>query len=116
MTTPAIGARKGAVLAAMAVAEDIANGRLSPAQLDAAAVDECRALFRAVVGPDDPLWDVQGEVTRGYLAAGGIPANELQEWLAVQRQREPAQPVAAEPSWIEQGLALMADDEPVSEL
>lgn len=47
------------------------------------AADECRELFAAVVGPGDPLWPLHIEVTRQVLAADGIPAGELTEWLAV---------------------------------
>lgn len=105
--------RRTAVDAAMGVAADVAEGRLSPLQLDAQAVQECRQLAGTVVGPDDPLWPLQCEVARQVLAAGGVPANELQEWLAVQRARDgvPVVPVAAGGSWIEQALAAVADEE-----
>lgn len=77
-----------AIKAAMAVGRDVAEGRLSPTALEAAAVEECRRLVRQVIGPDDALWPLQLEVARGVLAAGGVPGNELAEWLAVQRQAE----------------------------
>jgi hypothetical protein len=54
-----------AVKAAMSVATDITEGRLNPADLDRVALDECRALFGRVVGPGDPLWELQVEVARG---------------------------------------------------
>jgi hypothetical protein len=76
--------------AAMSVANDIADGRLDPDDLDAATAAACQALFGTVAGPDDPLWSLQADVTRQVIAAGGIPANELQEWLAVQRSRDAA--------------------------
>lgn len=102
-----------AIKAAMSVAKDIAEGRVAPASLADVALTECRTLFGAVVGPDDPLWPLQAEVARQVLAAGGIPANELQEWLAVQRSREGIQvvPAVAGGSWIEQALAAVADEE-----
>lgn len=101
-----------AIKAAMSVAKDVAEGRIAPAQLADVALTECRSLFGAVVGPADPLWTLQAEVARQVLAAGGVPANELQEWLAVQRAREGVQaPVAAGGSWIEQALAAVADEE-----
>ncbi|MEH3142511.1 MAG: flagellar hook-length control protein [Mycobacterium kyogaense] len=79
---------QAAIKAAMAVAGDVAEGRLSAAQLEQVAAAECRGLFGQVIGPDDPLWPLQLDVARGVLAAGGVPANELAEWLAVQRQAE----------------------------
>jgi hypothetical protein len=78
-------ARKAAVNSALSVANDVAAGKLDPAELDAAATEACRELFGRVVGPGDPLWGLHLEVARGVLAAGGVPANELQEWLAVAR-------------------------------
>jgi hypothetical protein len=48
--------------------------------------ERLKKIFRKVVGPGDPLWPAQLEVARQVIAAGGIPANELQEWLAVQRE------------------------------
>jgi hypothetical protein len=81
-------AAKVAIKSAMSVADDIADGKLSPAALDAMALEECRQLFGKVAGPEDVLWDLQLEVARGVLAAGGIPANELSEWLGVARRRE----------------------------
>lgn len=75
------------ITAAMSVARDAAEGKLDPADLEAAAVQECRTLLGTVTGPDDPLWPLQVEVCRAVLAAGGIPADELSEWSAVARQR-----------------------------
>ena len=77
-----------AINAAMDVAKQIADGTLAPAQLDAAAVAECRQLVGQVIGPDDAVWPLQLEVARGVLAAGGVPADEMAEWLSVQRQAE----------------------------
>lgn len=99
-----------AIKAAMSVAKDIAEGRIAPAQLADVALTECRSLFGAVVGPADPLWPLQAEVARQVLAAGGVPANELQEWLAVQRQRDGFEPRPT--PWFEPLLAALADDEP----
>ena len=82
--------RRAAVQAAMSVASEVTDGSLDPAELEAAAVAECRRLVGQVIGPDDALWGLQLEVARGVLAAGGIPAHELAEWTAVQRQAEPA--------------------------
>jgi hypothetical protein len=75
--------KREAVKAALSVADDITDGRLSPEELDQAALEECRALFGTVVGPGDPLWDLHLQVARGVLARAGIPAGELSEWLAV---------------------------------
>jgi hypothetical protein len=52
-------------------------------------VAACRELFGIVgSGPEDPLWELHGDVARQYLAAGGASANELAEWTEVQRRRE----------------------------
>lgn len=100
-----------AIKAAMSVGRDVAEGRMSPAALEAAAVEECRALVGRVIGPDDALWGLQLEVCRGVLAAGGVAANELAEWLAVAQAAEVLPPATVdeferEPSWIENALAL----------
>ncbi|MFL0159520.1 flagellar hook-length control protein [Mycobacteroides chelonae] len=86
--------KRDVVTAAMSIADDIAEGRLAPEHLEAQAVTELRDLFGTVVGEDDPLWPVQLDVAHGVLAAGGIPTDELAEWLAVQRRRD--NPEAAE--------------------
>lgn len=81
--------KRDAVAAAMSVAEDITSGALDPGQLESEVVAACRELLAVVVGEGDPLWPLQVEICRGVLAAGGaIGADELAEWLAVQRRRE----------------------------
>lgn len=92
-----IGAREAAVKAAMSVAQDVSAGRLSPADLDQTLAAECGALVGNVVGPSDPLWSVQVDITRGVLAAGGIPPGELAEWTAVARRLAESDPTPAEP-------------------
>lgn len=77
-----------AVNAAYDIAADLADGTLPPADLDAELERECRKLFGCVIGEGDPLFPVQVDACRGVLAAGGIPADELAEWLAVARRRE----------------------------
>ncbi|CAA0136338.1 Uncharacterised protein [Mycolicibacterium vanbaalenii] len=79
-----------AIKAALGVAREVAEGTLAPAVLDAEVVEQCRGLVGQVIGPGDALWGLQCEVARGVLAAGGVPADELAEWLAVQRQGENA--------------------------
>lgn len=75
--------------AATDVLDGITTGTLSAADVEARAVDACRELFGIVgSGPADPLWQLHGDVCRQYLAAGGVSAAELVEWLAVQRRRE----------------------------
>lgn len=82
-------AKKAAVDAAMSVAEDVATGRLDTAALDTAVATECRELFGRVAGPGDPLWELHVDIARQVLAVGGgLPADELAEWLAVTRQAE----------------------------
>lgn len=80
-------AKRDAITAAMDLAEDITSGKVDPAELDAELVDACRQLFGIVAGPDDPLFELQRDVTRQVLAAGGLTADELSEWGAVLRQR-----------------------------
>lgn len=82
-------AKESAVKAAMSIATDVTEGRLDPDVLDAQALDECRALFGRVAGPDDPLWSLHVDVARQVLmVGGGIPADELAEWAAVEKRAE----------------------------
>ena len=99
------------ITAAMDLAKDIAEGRRSPASVEADAVEACRQLFGVVHDAADPLWDLHRDVTRQFLHAGGLDIEELAEWLAVARTRagEPAEVPAR--SWIEQALADGADDQ-----
>lgn len=83
------------IKSAAAVARDAAEGRLSPAALDRALADECRALVGQVVGDSDPLWPLQKDITRQALAAGALSADELSEWAAVIRRREAVRTVDA---------------------
>lgn len=76
-----------AINGAMSLADDIAQGRLDPAALEAQAVTELRELVGTVVGPGDACWELQCNIARQVLALDGIPATELAEWLAVTRQR-----------------------------
>lgn len=115
-----------AIKAAMGVARELAEGQLAPGQLATVAADECRELFSHVVGPDDALWSLQCDVARQVLAAGGVPAGELAEWLAVAHTRAGEAvagsevDVAGSGAWIEPLLAQLADedapDEDVSKL
>lgn len=86
------------IRAAASVGRDVAEGRLEPSELDGAVADECRTLFGTVAGPEDALWSVHLNVARQVLALGGVPADELSEWLAVARRRALAENGAVEPS------------------
>lgn len=99
MTSDGSGADGSAevIKAAMAVAKDAAEGHLSADQLDAELTEACRGLFGVVAGPGDPVWELQIDVARQVLAAGGLSAAEVAEWLAVTRRREPAQAEADNP-------------------
>lgn len=88
--------KRDAIEAAMSVADDVAAGRLSPADLNATLAETCKALLGDVRGPDDPLWSVQVDIARGVLAAGGIPADELTEWTAVARRLAESDPAPAD--------------------
>lgn len=79
--------KRDVIEAAMGLADDTAQGRLDPAALEAQAVADVRRLFGTVIGPEDVAWPVQVEVARQVLGLGGIPADELSEWLAVARHR-----------------------------
>ncbi|WP_156298257.1 flagellar hook-length control protein [Mycobacterium paragordonae] len=87
MTFTTTTTTEDAIKAAASVARDVADGRLTPAALEHQAVVELRQLFATVVGPGDPVWPLQVQIARGVLAVGGVPADELSEWLAVARQR-----------------------------
>lgn len=77
------------VNAATDVLDGITSGRLSAADVQTRAVEEMRRMFGVIgAGASDPLWSVHGDVCRQFLAAGGLSADELAEWLAVQRRRE----------------------------
>lgn len=78
------------IKAAMDIATDAAEGRLIPTELDNALAVACNELVGTVVGPDDPLFGLQTQIARQIIAAGGVPTDELAEWLAVQRRREGA--------------------------
>ena len=110
-------AMKAAVTAALQIAEDVTAGQLDVTALDAVAVAECRNLFARVVGPTDPLWEMHVDVARQVLAVGGgVPVDELAEWVAVYRAAEAEAEVAPEVvpadrgvSWIEAALANLED-------
>lgn len=80
-------AKRQAIEAATSVAEDVAEGRLDPDELDRHAADAVRDLAGRVVGPGDPIWPLQVEIARGVLAADGIPYDELAQWAGVHRDR-----------------------------
>lgn len=76
------------IKAATSVARDAAEGRLTPADIERQAVEELSALMLLPADPGTALADLRIEVARRVLAEGGVPADEVAEWLAVQRRRE----------------------------
>ncbi len=74
--------------AALTLAKDAAEGRVSVATVEQAAADRCRALFGTVAGPGDPLWPLHTDTARQAISLGAFTAAELSEWVAVLRQRE----------------------------
>ena len=97
--------REQAIKASMSIARDIAEGHLNPAELVQAVITEVRNLAGKVVGPPDPLWELQVDIARQVLAVGGgIGVDELAEWVAVYRAADD-QPATPARSWIEQALA-----------
>ncbi|ASW84608.1 flagellar hook-length control protein [Mycobacterium intracellulare] len=82
-----------AIKAAASVARDVADGKLSPSDLQAQAVAECRELFGTVVGEGDALWSLHADVARQAVGLGALSPEELREWAAVlDRQRGVEQP------------------------
>lgn len=105
-------AKRDAVKAAMSVAEDITSGKLTPEDMDAQVITECRRLFGPVTGPGDPLWELHVGITRQVLGLDGIPVDELAERVAAGRRSQRTAVSASEPSWIERVLAeQVADDD-----
>lgn len=101
------------IKAAASVGRDVAEGKIDPAALDQAVADECRELFGTVVGEGDSLWPLHCDVARQVLAAGGLSADELSEWLAVARHRagEPLSASQAERPPIDPPADTSADSE-----
>ena len=110
-------AKKAAVDAAMAVAADVADGRVDATDLEQAVVEECRRLFGTVIGPDDPVWELHVQVCRAVLAVGGVAADELAEWAAVQARAEETGValVVADCSDVDVEVNQAVDAEPVEE-
>ncbi|GAT09367.1 flagellar hook-length control protein [Mycolicibacterium novocastrense] len=81
--------KRDAINAAMSVADDVAQNKLDPSSLDAALADELRRLFGDVAEQDDSLWSLQCDVARQVIALGGISPDELAEWAAALRHRDP---------------------------
>lgn len=102
-------AKKAAVDAALSIAEDVTTGKLTPGTLEAQAAAECRALFRTVIGPDDPLWELHLDVMRQAIALGGMSGEELAEWAVVFKPKDVEPP--PKQSWIERLLGLGNDDD-----
>ncbi len=82
-------AKRDAINAALVLAEDVSAGKLDPAHLDRELQERCRELVGHVVGPDDALWELQCEIARGVLAAGGLDPNEVAEWGVVLARQRP---------------------------
>lgn len=92
------------------LAAAVTDGRIRPADIETEVIAKCRELVGVVMGPDDPMWALQIDITRQVLHAGGLSVDEVAEWLAVMRTR--AGVVEEQPvSWIEQALADGADDD-----
>lgn len=103
-------AKKAAVDEALNLAEDLAASRIDAADLVVAAVEAARGVAGTVIGLGDPVWELQVQICRDVLALGGLPADELAEWAAVQADGEGVC-VAPVVSWIEEALAAGADDD-----
>ena len=117
MTDPAVLTTADIIRAATSIGRDAADGKLSPETLQAQAVTELHELVGTVIGEGDVAWRVQLAVCRQVLALGGVSADELAEWLAVERQRAgeplpaPAPPVDLLPA---QSPASVDESQPES--
>jgi len=80
-------AKRDAINAAMDLAGDISAGKVDPSKLDVELAERCRELFGIVVGPEDPLFELQRDVARQVLATGGLSVAEVLEWEAVLKRR-----------------------------
>lgn len=109
--------KRDAVDAPMSVAEDVAEGRLVPSELERQAVAELRGLFGTVVGEGDPAWPLQVDVCRQAIALGALTADELSEWAAVFRQQagEPLPAALAEPEPVAPAEPEAEQPEPVAD-
>jgi hypothetical protein len=70
VTTVTTTTKRDAVDAALTLAQDIADGKLSPTELEAQAIEELRELVGDVVGPGDPLLGLAARC--GARRAGGV--------------------------------------------
>lgn len=115
-TAPKLSADDLAIKAAMGVARDVAEGRVSLAAIDAEVAAECRLLFGTVIGPPepgadpDPLWALQLDVCLQVLSMGGVEARELAQWLSVARIYERTAATVGE-TWMDQVLQALADED-----
>ena len=68
---------------------DIENGTLRAVDVESRAAAVCRETFGIVgPGPGDPLWQLHLDIARQVLERGGLSADELREWVAVQERRD----------------------------
>ena len=78
-----------AVRSAYKVLGEIDAGTLTGGDVTNRAVEVCKSTVGVVgSGPADPLWPLHADIARQFLAAGGLSAAELAEWVAVQKRRE----------------------------
>ena len=80
--------------------------------MDRVAADECRDLFGVVDGPNDALWSLHVGIARQVLALGGVPADELSEWIAVARSRTGGQSNGSSPALTGPPEAFSSPTEP----
>lgn len=84
-----------AIRAATSIARDVADGKLSPTDLEAQAVTELKELVGTVVGEGDPLWTLQCEIARQAVGLGALSPEALREWAAVLDRQRGVEPVEA---------------------
>jgi hypothetical protein len=70
------------------VLRDVELGVLKAADVQGRAVSVVREMVGQVNGPGYALWSLHLDICRQVLGAGGLSANELREWVAVQARRE----------------------------
>jgi hypothetical protein len=76
-----------------ALADSVAEGRVSPAEVDrqfAGVVAECGEALLLVCEPSDSLWPLLQRIVRhGIAFAGCVSAGECREWASVLERRCP---------------------------
>ncbi|KXO88740.1 hypothetical protein AXK56_10505 [Tsukamurella pulmonis] len=93
----------------------ITDGTLSAATLESELTEMMRAEFGTVGEPGDPLFELHCDVTRQFLAVGGLTSDELREWLSVRLRAENGGELPEDATPAPEPVALLGVVEPESE-